>query len=135
MRKLAGAIVVVAVLVGSAGTSGAAMQPTYVTKCNHTAIKPKAIVFACADGGYYATRLHWGFWGTVHARGRGLFHENDCTPDCADGHFHTRRGHIRLSGRKWCSNVKRWVFRAYLVHYRRPLLGRSEDSGTFPCPF
>ena len=124
-----------AVLAGSAVTSSAATPRTYVSKCDHTAIKPAQILFACGDGGFYADHLRWGFWGKYRAHGRGIFHQNDCMPDCARGHFHARRGHITLRGRRWCSGVKQWVFRRALIHFRRPLLGRSEVDFAMPCPF
>jgi hypothetical protein len=123
------------VLAGSASVSVASGQPTHVTNCDHTSIRPRMIMFACADGGFYVDHLRWGFWGKLHARGRGVFHENDCTPDCARGHFHSRRGHITLRDRKWCSNVKQWVFKRMTIRFRRPLLGRSVVRGTLPCPF
>jgi hypothetical protein len=32
--------------------------------------------------------MKWSTWNAVRAAGQGTSHLNDCTPDCARGHFH-----------------------------------------------
>ena len=49
---------------------------------------PSTFVLACADHGIGVEDLHWASWTPELASGYGVFWENDCTPDCADGHFH-----------------------------------------------
>ena len=134
MTRLGALGVVAAVLFLSAPPAGA-RPVTFVTKdCVHVAIRPASIVFACADGNFYADHLRWGFWGVRHARGHGVFHQNDCNPSCAEGHFHERRGRITLRYRRWCPQIHKYVFRRATVHFRRPLLGRTGESFAMYCP-
>jgi hypothetical protein len=121
-----------------APVAGAARnERTRVThNCTHTKVKPERIIFACGDGGFYATRLHWGHWGNFHARGHGIFHLNDCKPNCAEGTFHVRRGHIKLRRARFCHNVDHFVFRRAKIVYKHPFHGgdRVERERLF-CPF
>ena len=91
-------------------------------------------MFACADGGYFVTSLEWTGWHRFRATGRGLFHQNDCRPSCAEGTFHSRRGRITMSRRQWCAGVHRYVFRRARVVYVRPLLGRVRTNFRLSCP-
>jgi hypothetical protein len=130
-----GALGVLATVLLMSVPSAGAGPVTYVTKdCIHVGIEPHSIVFACADGNFYANHLQWGFWGVRHARGHGVFHQNDCNPSCAQGHFRERRGKIRLRYRRWCPKIHKYVFRHATVRFRRPLLGRSEESFALYCP-
>lgn len=51
-------------------------------------VKPGTIVLACADDGLGLTRLHWTSWTTQLASAYGTEWENDCKPNCAQGHLH-----------------------------------------------
>jgi hypothetical protein len=48
---------------------------------------PPTFILACADDGIGVQDLHWASWTPKLASGYGVFWENDCTPDCADGHL------------------------------------------------
>jgi hypothetical protein len=94
---------------------------TFVTyDCLHVKMQPGRIMFACADGNYYARRLHWSMWHVRRAAGSGVFHFNDCKPDCANGTFHTRTGNIRLRNRIWCKRERRYVFNVAHIRYDKP---------------
>jgi len=68
------------------------------TGCAHKPVaRPREIVFACADGNFYATGLHWQRWTATTAVATGTGHQNDCTPNCSAGHFHTFPLTVRLS--------------------------------------
>jgi len=126
---------ILAVVLALAVPADAVTPRTYVTyDCTHVAVKPHSIVFACGDGNFYANHLQWGFWYQRRARGHGVFHQNDCNPNCAMGHFHARRGRIWLRYRGWCPKINKYVFRHAAIHFRRPLLGRSGESVTLYCP-
>jgi hypothetical protein len=105
-----------------------------VSDCRHVEIRPVRIMFACADGGYYVNSLEWQRWQLFRAAGRGLFHQNDCLPSCAEGTFHARRGRITLRRRMWCPDANRFVFRHATVVYDRPLLGQAGTSFRLFCP-
>jgi hypothetical protein len=46
-------------------------------------------VLTCADDNSYLTGLSWSRWTAGSALGQGTWHINNCTPDCAHGHFLT----------------------------------------------
>lgn len=67
-----------------------AKTPRYVVlNCSFKpVVAPSTFIIACADAGMGVQHLHWTSWTPKLASGYGTFWENDCTPDCADGHFH-----------------------------------------------
>jgi hypothetical protein len=112
-----------------------ARRPTYVSHdCKQVKIKPRSILFACADGGYFVKRLRWRSWWRSQAVGRGVFHFNDCEPSCAEGTFHKRRGRLILHRRRWCKNVEKFVFKRAKIRYRRPWRGTRRYSWRLGCP-
>ena len=65
--------------------------------CGRPSVKPSQIVLACADHGELFVHLGWTTWATHQATAIGTFRYNDCTPDCAEGHFHeVRNVHVTL---------------------------------------
>lgn len=60
----------------------------WISNCSRLESRPKTIVIACADGNYALIGLRWQTWGTRTATATGTARVNDCTPDCAGGHFH-----------------------------------------------
>jgi hypothetical protein len=50
-------------------------------------VKPSSYIEACADGGLGLEDLHWTSWTAELASSYGTMYENDCTPNCAEGHF------------------------------------------------
>lgn len=116
-------------------TLAVARRPTHVThNCTKAKIKPRRILFACADGGYYVTRLAWKAWYRRRAVARGVFHLNDCDPSCAEGTFHKRRGRLVLRRRLWCPEIDKFVFKRARVRYKRTLNGRKRESFRLFCP-
>ena len=71
-------------------TAPAAAAPRYVVlNCTGKAqVRPGTISLACADNGAGLTRLHWTSWTPELASAYGTEWQNDCKPDCADGHIH-----------------------------------------------
>ncbi len=61
------------------------------------AVRPHTIEFACADGNEYLAKISWTHWTTKSATGRGILNINDCTPDCASGHFHAYKAVVVLT--------------------------------------
>ena len=45
-------------------------------------------MLACADDGAGLQGLHWTSWTPRLASGYGTEYENDCQPNCAEGHIH-----------------------------------------------
>jgi hypothetical protein len=104
------------------------------TDCHHLAVRPRSIVFACADGGFSVRRLTWSSWHRFRASGRGVFHQNDCRPNCAEGAFHTAAGSIELRRRMVCGQRPRFVFRRVVIVFDHPLLHRDRVSFRLRCP-
>jgi hypothetical protein len=92
---------VIALLLAAAVSPGFAGCRAFTTPHAALVVRPRSIVFACADANLYATGLRWSSWG-VTARATGLAHANDCEPYCAAGHFHTYRVAVTLSKPKRC---------------------------------
>jgi hypothetical protein len=56
--------------------------------CTTPSIEPTEIVLACADYGVLVEGLRWTSWTGVSAMAVGTLVYNDCTPNCAEGHYH-----------------------------------------------
>jgi hypothetical protein len=54
--------------------------------------RPRSIIVACGDGNLQLLRLRWSRWTSSVATGGGVYHWNDCIPQCYRGHFHSRAG-------------------------------------------
>lgn len=134
MRRLVVLTIVALLPFLAVAGSAASARRSYAPSCKRPRIRPTNVVFACADHGYYATHLSWSIWHLQHATGEGLFHQNDCDPNCAGGTFQNSRGRIVLRRRTWCGGFNRFVFTRVTVVYRRPLLGRRRTSFKMPLP-
>jgi hypothetical protein len=121
LRKSTLAVTVVLLLfVGTAASTAASGSRTYVARCSDVAYKPHSIMFACGDGNFYVKKLHWRHWSAHWAVASGVFHANDCTPDCARGTFHRRAGILLLTRRLSCPSTNKMVFRHVTIRYDAP---------------
>jgi hypothetical protein len=113
----------------------AATGRTFVdNNCHDVKIQPRYILFACGDGGFYATQLEWDSWHRFRALGRGNFHQNDCDPSCAGGTFHTASGRLLLKDRGRCPGVHHFVFLRAVITFDGSLLGRHRVGTSIMCP-
>jgi len=72
----------------SAESAGQATTTTVVVSCGgKTQVRPGSYILACGDGGALVEGLNWAAWGSSSALANGTYALNDCTPDCAAGHF------------------------------------------------
>jgi hypothetical protein len=71
--------------------AAAANTPRYVVlDCSFKpVVTPSSLIVTCADAGIRLENLRWTTWTPKLASGYGTFWENDCTPNCAEGHFHS----------------------------------------------
>lgn len=60
------------------------------------AYKPRVLI-PSVDGSLSVGDMHWRVWTTERAVGAGVAHVNDCTPDCADGHYASHPVTVYLS--------------------------------------
>lgn len=74
---------------------GVGCSPPYATawinNCGPLASRPAELILACGDANYELASLSWKGWGTAHATATGVARANDCSPNCAAGHFHSYR--------------------------------------------
>ena len=59
-------------------------------------VRPKSFVLACADGNSAFDKLNWSTWAPGLASAKGTLVQNDCTPYCAAGHFHSYPVRLRF---------------------------------------
>ena len=130
-------VAAVVALLAAAGAS-AASKPGFLGCKAFTAphskleVKPTSIIVACGDGGFYLTGLRWTSWG-VAADANGVAHQNDCTPNCAAGHFHAYPVRIRLSALKTCHHRRELTKVAWRFTRSRPKGVPAVGSQTFRC--
>jgi hypothetical protein len=136
MRKTVAVVLLMTLVVTVPAWSAAATRrrETSVPNCHHLQVRPRSIVFACADGGFYVRRLTWSSWDRDRAVGRGVFHQNSCRPSCAEGTFHVATGTIHLSHRIRCADRDRSIFRRVAIRFDRPLLHRDHVAFRVICP-
>jgi hypothetical protein len=65
--------------------------------CQTAVYKPESITITCADGGMFVEKIQWSTWGKGGATGRGIYSENLCEPNCAEGKRVTAPVNISLS--------------------------------------
>jgi hypothetical protein len=124
IRLLPSALALAIAMGTSAGIAFAATRPmgasaagtrVYVATegCRGHVYKPsKKVILACADANLYVTGLSYSSYGVSEAKGKGVFHLNDCKPDCAGGRFHEHGGTIRLFDVVRCTDGRRYFARA-----------------------
>jgi len=66
----------------------------------HAMVRPKNFVLACADGNAALQKLAWSTWTPGLASAKATLVQNDCTPYCAAGHFHSYPALVVLWGSK-----------------------------------
>jgi hypothetical protein len=69
-------------------TASATAPKFILLGCNHNAEVAPSSISNCGDGSVGEAGLHWTSWTSHLASGYGTYFLNDCTPSCADGHFH-----------------------------------------------
>jgi hypothetical protein len=52
-------------------------------------VEPRNFILTCADANSVLGKLSWTSWTPGVASATGVLEENDCTPYCAAGHFHS----------------------------------------------
>jgi hypothetical protein len=85
----AGAVFLSAALAVSLFSAQKASAPTseqiLTWDCETAAYKPENITITCADGGIYVEKIQWSTWDQEGATGLGIYSENLCEPNCAEG--------------------------------------------------
>jgi hypothetical protein len=114
---------------------------TYAIKvCHHLRYKPRRFTIKSScwiDAGIYARQAKWRYWdrkrfGDRWARADAKIFQDDCRPFCASGHYHHRAAHVWLTGRRWCTNVDRFVYRVQHIKYVGPDIGPGPPIKHWP---
>ena len=139
MRGGRAALVVVTLVGGGVPAAGATLPGfagcrSFVSPAPVLVVRPRSIVFACADANFYAVRLRWTRWAADGARGAGVGHQNDCTPSCAAGHFHPYRLAVGLAGAASCGRDRAELTRVtWRFVGRKPAGVPRSGSESFRC--
>lgn len=78
--------------------------------------KPRKIVLS-QDGALYMTNITWRGWNTHRAVGRGVAHEKNCVPSCAEAPYFTVP-HVRLVANRRIMVDGYWVYAGLWVQGR-----------------
>jgi hypothetical protein len=78
-------------------TSAPTPEQILTWDCEIAAHKPESITITCADGGIYVEKIQWSTWSKDGATGSGIFSENMCEPNCAEGKRVTAQVNLTLS--------------------------------------
>ncbi|HUA94692.1 MAG TPA: hypothetical protein VMB82_04110 [Acidimicrobiales bacterium] len=74
--------------------------PSVLDRCDDPtagpAIEPPGIVLSCADGNAFVSHLAWSSWSATGADATGVYTQNGCVPDCAEGTFASFPARIEL---------------------------------------
>ena len=102
----------------------------YVCDAGRFERRPSVIYLACGDGNLSAVDLVWSSWSATLAHATGQAKVNDCTPDCASGHFQYYPVRVKLSVVRHAH--RRMVFTDAALTFTGPLppgwsVGRSSD--------
>ena len=65
--------------------------------CETAQYKPERITITCADGGVFVEKIQWSSWSIEGATGTGIYSENLCEPNCAEGQRVTEPVKLTLS--------------------------------------
>ena len=130
MRTLILALILAACAAASSAQAGAV---PVISDCGKFSAKPKEITLFCADAGAVLRNLSWSSWGGAKASATGIKSANDCSPNCAAGHFHSypvavAAGRLTKCGLSWHYNLLTVRFT------RTPPKGQDRvNTFTFTC--
>ena len=79
------AVLAVVFLQGSTPEASITPEQVLTWNCELEEHKPELIFLTCADGGLYVEKIKWSTWTKDGATGVGIFSENLCEPNCAEG--------------------------------------------------
>lgn len=78
----------------------------WMNDCGPLVSAPHSLVLTCADANYELVHLSWRGWGDPVATAAGSARANDCTPNCAAGHFHSYPITARASSLRVCGRAR-----------------------------
>jgi hypothetical protein len=131
IRALSIAAAVAALVVPAA--SFAAAPHAKISNCGKLQEHPPQLTLACADANYELSQLGWNTWGGAFARAVGEVRANDCSPNCAAGHFHTYRAQVIADKLTRCGSTKIYLRLTIDFTGKRPKGYGMADVHTWTC--
>jgi hypothetical protein len=126
-------------LYGSCGNPMSALRGANARSHRHTFIdlgghfgRPRRII-ASGDGAVFFNALHWSAWGGTVAKGRGLYQQDDCVPNCAQGTYHHSPAIVHLGGDGVCKgrHVYTWLTAWHTRNHKQFFHVSFADLGYF----
>lgn len=133
--KIPAAIVCLAAApsVALAATGGSSRKPLAIN-CNNLQFKPKKIVLACGDAGSWLSKLKWSSWSGTQASGTGTYNQNNCTPNCVNGHINRGPVKVTLSKPRTCPSQTQRAFKQASLTYTGTRPKGAPARVKFSCP-
>lgn len=105
----------------------------WIDNCGPLVSAPKSIVLTCADANYELAGLTWHGWGSATATATGTVQANDCTPNCAAGHFHSYKASVAVDRLTACGKAR--IYARLTISYAgaRPAGIAKRDVHTLGC--
>ena len=92
-------LVIIALIAGSVLAFGKSYaRDIYTYDCEILEQRPEQLTKFCADGGVYVYDIKWKSWGYNGAEGTGMYSQNLCEPNCAEGKRVEEQVDLYLSG-------------------------------------
>ena len=105
----------------------------WINDCGPLVSAPHSLVLACADANYELVHLSWHGWGNATASASGTARANDCTPNCAAGHFHSYPVTARASSLATCGRARYYARLTLTYAAHRPAGIAKRDVHTLGC--
>jgi hypothetical protein len=133
MIRLATVAVVCVAVTATVAAGAVARVPVFGGCTSKVRVRPHNVTFACADGNFYATGLRWTRWDAREATAAGTGHRNDCSPNCAAGHFHAYPLTVTLSRPLVCAGFDEFSRVAWRFGRAGPTGVPRAGSESFSC--
>ena len=92
-------LVIIALIAGSVLAFGKSYaRDIYTYDCEILEQRPEQLTKFCADAGVYVYDIKWKSWGYNGAEGTGMYSQNLCEPNCAEGKRVEEQVDLYLSG-------------------------------------
>ena len=105
----------------------------WINDCGPLQAKPASFVIACGDANYSLAKIAWKSWGSASATGTATASANDCTPNCAAGHFHSYPATVTAAKLTKCGLAKYYAELTIDYAGARPAGVSKHDVHTLPC--
>jgi hypothetical protein len=105
----------------------------WISNCGPLASAPRTLILACADANYSLASLTWHGWGRATATASGKARANDCTPNCAAGHFHSYPVTVTATQLRACGQARYYARLTIAYAGKRPAGIAKRDVHSLSC--